>query len=131
MADMAGAGDDEMLHDLQMPAGLYFGGIAGLVDVIDCSGVYESPGYMEGSDAWVLAKPQRLRFRPCRGSLGCFHPIFEGIASRSKAGQSGTDFRVRTILSGMQRLQTIAKSRGSATSPPVPAGVGQIPEHKR
>jgi hypothetical protein len=49
------------------------GGIVGRVDVIGC--VSESQSFwFEGPHALVLANPEPVDFRPCRGALSLFRP---------------------------------------------------------
>ena len=53
------------------------GGIVGLVDLVDCRSSSTSRFYERGNKAWVLAKPRRLDFRPCKGALNLFTPVFD------------------------------------------------------
>jgi len=57
------------------PEELYFGGVVGVVDIVDCVTRHESP-WFEGTFGYVLANPRRLPFRPCQGKLGFFRPVF-------------------------------------------------------
>lgn len=52
-------------HDMQR------GGIVGAVDIVDC--VQKHPSrFFFGPNGFVLANPEVLPFRPCRGMLGFF-----------------------------------------------------------
>ena len=62
-----------------------YGGVVGMVDVIDCCKGTDSPWHQRGAIGWVLAKPRRLKFRPCKGVLGLFRPDFK----RAKRNASG------------------------------------------
>ena len=66
-------------HRVRVPADLQYGGIVGLVDVIDCVKTHSSKWKFKGSWGWVLEKQRRLPYRQCKGSIGFFklksHPI--------------------------------------------------------
>jgi hypothetical protein len=47
------------------------GGIVGAVDIVDCVTEHQSPFFF-GIYGFVLANPQALPFRPCKGALGFF-----------------------------------------------------------
>jgi len=66
----------ERKHGISVPLGLDFGGIVGVVDVIDCVESHKSKWFQKGKFGWVMAKPRRLKFRPCKGFLGLFRPKF-------------------------------------------------------
>ncbi|RUP10306.1 ASCH domain-containing protein [Hyphomicrobium sp.] len=73
--------DDMALHikrkyGVDIPETLEFGGVVGVANVVDCSDAHSSPWFV-GDFAWVLADPRRLSFRPCKGALGLFKPVFE------------------------------------------------------
>ena len=53
------------------------GGIVGIIDVVDCVERHKSKWFIKGNFGWVLANPRRLNFRPCKGALGLFRPIFK------------------------------------------------------
>ena len=85
--DMIDSDDIEIHYHVRIPDDLDFGGVIGVVEVSDCLSSHASAWYIEGNYAWVLAKPQRLPFRPCKGSLGLFSPSFcvlQATASSSK-----------------------------------------------
>lgn len=52
-------------------AELYFGGIIGVVDLLDCVEDHASP-WFGGPVGWVLANPRPLSFRPWKGQLNLF-----------------------------------------------------------
>lgn len=64
-------------YQVQIPQKLDTGGIVGIVDVVDCVDNHESQWFNDGNLGWVFTNPRRLKFRPCRGALGLFGPIFE------------------------------------------------------
>lgn len=49
------------------------GGIVGAVDIVDCVTDHPSPFFF-GKHGFVLANPEVLPFRPCKGKLGFFSP---------------------------------------------------------
>lgn len=59
----------EKEHRVRPPEELYFGGVVGVVDIMDCGTRHKSP-WFEGTFGYVLANPLRLPFRPCQGKLG-------------------------------------------------------------
>lgn len=65
-------------YGVDIPDTLEFGGVLGVVDVIDCSDVHTSPWFVKckGNFAWVLGNRRRLAFRACKGALGLFIPDF-------------------------------------------------------
>lgn len=65
----------ERRHSLRIPDELEFGGIVGVVELVDCVGKHSSPWFIRGNFAWVLANPRRLTFRECKGQLGLFYPF--------------------------------------------------------
>jgi ASCH domain len=62
---------------VRIPMELDTGGIVGIVDVVDCVEHHISRWFNKGNFGWVLANPRRLNFRPCKGALGLFRPIFK------------------------------------------------------
>ena len=52
---------------------LSYGGIIGVVDIVDCVQEHRSK-WFHGPFGWVLANPRPLPFRPCPGRLMLFHP---------------------------------------------------------
>jgi hypothetical protein len=62
---------------VSIPMELDTGGIVGIVDVVDCVERHKSRWFNKGNFGWVLANPRRLIFRPCKGALGLFRPIFK------------------------------------------------------
>lgn len=65
----------EKEHRVRPPEELYFGGVVGVVDIMDCGTRHKSP-WFEGTFGYVLANPLRLPFRPCQGKLGFSRPAF-------------------------------------------------------
>lgn len=57
-----------------VPDALDIGGIVGAVDIVDCVKTHPSKWHKRGCDGWILARPRRLAFRPCKGALSFFHP---------------------------------------------------------
>lgn len=69
------------LLDHRMP----FGGIVGIVDVVDC--VTESPSeWFCGPYGFVLENPRPLLFMPCKGKLRFFSPPESIHAALAEAG---------------------------------------------
>ncbi len=64
-------------HRVVPPTTLEFGGVLGVVDLVDCVSTHPSPWYSGKGFGYVLANPRRLPFRPCKGKLGLFRPEFE------------------------------------------------------
>ncbi len=64
-------------HRIKMPEAYKFGGIIGMVEVVDCKTYTVSPWHKRGAIGWVLAKPRRLPFRQVKGALGLFRPKFK------------------------------------------------------
>jgi hypothetical protein len=64
-------------HGIAVPLEPEIGGIAGVVDVIDCVESHKSKWFEKGNFGWVLANPRRLKFRPCKGAVNLFRPEFE------------------------------------------------------
>jgi hypothetical protein len=62
---------------VEIPMELDTGGIVGIVDVVDCVEHHKSRWFNKGNFGWVMANPRRLNFRPCKGALGLFWPIFK------------------------------------------------------
>jgi hypothetical protein len=62
---------------VQIPRGLHTGGILGIVEVVDCVEHHKSRWFYKSNFGLVLANPRRLNFRPCKGALGLFRPIFK------------------------------------------------------
>jgi ASCH domain len=62
---------------VRIPTELDTGGIVGIVDVVDCVEHRKSRWFIKGNFGWVLANPRRLNFRPRKGALGLFRPIFK------------------------------------------------------
>ena len=49
-----------------------FGGIVGIVDLVECLKWHPSKWKFRGSWGWVLENPRRLPFRRCKGAVGFF-----------------------------------------------------------
>jgi len=56
---------------------LKFGGIIGVVELIDVVTAHSSP-WFEGPFGWVLSRPRRLAFRRLRGNTGLFDAALLG-----------------------------------------------------
>lgn len=75
--------DDDMAnyikrkHGVDIPDSLEFGGVVGVADLVDCSDAHPSPWLVKGKFGWVLDNRRRLSFRPCKGALGLFRPVWE------------------------------------------------------
>jgi hypothetical protein len=63
-------------HSVVVPDDIERGGIVGIVDVVGCEERPRSHWHAPGHYGWLLAKPQRLKFRPCAGALGLFRPVY-------------------------------------------------------
>lgn len=61
-------------YRVSIPHELVFGGIVGVVDLVDCVEKSSSRWHVAGKMGWVLANPRKLSFRPCKGALGLFTP---------------------------------------------------------
>lgn len=55
--------------------GLDYGGIIGSVEIVGCVTDSDSR-WFGGPYGFVLANPKPLPFRPCRGMLGFFRPVY-------------------------------------------------------
>jgi hypothetical protein len=66
--------DIEKRHGIRFPDELEFGGVVGIVELVDCLDRFRSPWYAPDNFAWILSNPRRLAFRECKGQLGLFHP---------------------------------------------------------
>lgn len=51
-----------------------FGGIIGVVEVVDCVKQHPSKWKFKDSWGWILEHPRRLPFRQCKGFVGLFKP---------------------------------------------------------
>ena len=61
-------------HRIVLPEEMDFGGVVGVVDLVDCVTAHASPWFAGKGFGYVLANPRRLPFRPCKGNLGLFRP---------------------------------------------------------
>ena len=61
---------------VQVPMELDTGGIVGIVEVVDCVEKHRSKWFEKGGFGYVLTKPLRLTYRPCKGQLSLFKPEF-------------------------------------------------------
>lgn len=61
-------------HRIVLPEEMHFGGVVGVVDLVDCVTAHPSPWFSGKGFGYVLANPRRLPFRPCKGNLGFFRP---------------------------------------------------------
>ena len=59
-------------YGIVVPENLEFGGVVGVVDVVDCLKKSGSRWHFRGSWGWVIANPRRLPFRRCKGAVGFF-----------------------------------------------------------
>jgi hypothetical protein len=66
----------EQKYRVKIPRELPFGGIIGIVDVVDCAKQHPSIWKFRGSWGWVLKSPHRLPYRKCKGFVGLFKPHF-------------------------------------------------------
>ena len=64
-------------YAVNIPGEMHTGGIVGIVDLIDCVHTHKSRWFNKGNFGWVLTNPRRLVFRPCKGALGLFRPVFK------------------------------------------------------
>lgn len=66
-------------RDIELPpfSELQRGGIVGAVDITGCCSMNPSSSWFTGPFGFMLANPESLSFRPCRGALGFFTP--EGL----------------------------------------------------
>jgi len=60
-------------YGVDVPAKLEFGGVVGVLDVVDCVKKLGSRWHFRGNWSWVIAKPRRLPFRKCKGAVGFFN----------------------------------------------------------
>jgi hypothetical protein len=72
---------------IKMPQEYKTGGVVGAAEIVDCRRNTGSPWHHRGAIGWVMAKPRRLRFRKCKGSLGLLRPKF--AAARKGANGRG------------------------------------------
>ena len=59
-------------YRIDLPDSLELGGVVGVVDVVDCVKKSDSRWHFRGNWGWVIANPQRLPFRKCKGAVGFF-----------------------------------------------------------
>lgn len=59
-------------HGVDVPENLEFGGVVGVVDVVDCVQQSDSRWHFPGNWGWVITNARRLRFRECKGAVGFF-----------------------------------------------------------
>jgi hypothetical protein len=59
-------------YRVRLPNDFDFGGIVGMVDVVDCVNTHPSKWKERGTWGWVLKNPRRLPFRECKGFVGFF-----------------------------------------------------------
>src|SRR2546423_13181844 len=59
-------------YRLRLPREFEFGGIVGVVNVVDCVKTHPSKWEFRGNWGWVLKNPRRLPFRKCKGAVGFF-----------------------------------------------------------
>lgn len=72
-------GLDMLVDEMGYPdVDMWFGGIVGAVDIVDCVTTMDSRWFC-GPYGFVLRNPKPLPFTPCRGALGFFKP--EGVDS--------------------------------------------------
>ena len=62
----------EKKYRVRLPRDFDFGGIVGVVDVVDCVKTHASKWKTRGSWGWVLRNPRKLPFRKCKGAVGFF-----------------------------------------------------------
>ncbi len=61
-------------YEVRVPDEPEFGGIIGLVDVVDCLKRHPSKWKFPDGWGWILENPRRLPFRQCEGFVGLFRP---------------------------------------------------------
>jgi hypothetical protein len=61
-------------YGVDVPENLEFGGIVGVVDVVDCVKKSGSRWRFRDGWGWIIANPRRLPFRNCKGAVGFFKP---------------------------------------------------------
>jgi len=90
----AGAGKSSLAEDeawvvrrfgIRLPAEYDFGGIIGVVNVLDCRERSDSPWHEPGFIGWLLGKPRRLPFRPVEAALSLFRPCFNSVFSSDQS----------------------------------------------
>ena len=59
-------------HGARVPSKVEFGGIVGVVDVLDCVKKHSSKWKFNDSWGWVIVNPRRLPFQACKGFVGFF-----------------------------------------------------------
>ncbi len=65
----------EMGLHKELPAELPQGGLVGMIEVVDCTKLYDSEWAVPGWWHWVLDRPREFRSSlPCPGHLGMFYP---------------------------------------------------------
>jgi hypothetical protein len=57
-------------YGVDVPENLEFGGIVGVVDVVDCVKKSGSRWRFRDGWGWIIANPRRLPFRKCKGAVG-------------------------------------------------------------
>jgi hypothetical protein len=64
-------------YGIEVPEALDFGGIIGIVELVECRERSRSRWHNDGKIGWVLKNPARLPFRTVKGQLKLFKPTFE------------------------------------------------------
>jgi hypothetical protein len=59
-------------YHVRLPREFDFGGIIGVLDVVDCVKTHPSKWKIRGGWGWVLKNPRKLPFRRCKGAVGFF-----------------------------------------------------------
>jgi hypothetical protein len=104
-------------HGIHLPETFDFGGVIGMVDVIDCRKRTDSPWHYRGAIGWVLTRPRRLAFRPCKGALNLFEALkAPAISDREQDRQPRvTALRLRNPFLSM-RFAALAEPRHASAS---------------
>lgn len=70
--------NDELAQSMPRVSRLERGGIIGEAEIVDCVQDFESE-WFSGPYGFVIRNPKPLPFRPCRGALGFFRPVFSDL----------------------------------------------------
>lgn len=65
-----------------------FGGIVGMIDIVDCVSQSNSP-WFHGPFGFVLKNPKAINFIPCKGQLGFFTPPIDVLQQIQKELSDG------------------------------------------
>jgi len=63
--------------EIELPSSYKTGGIIGVAEIVGCERRNGSQWKDPSSWGWILANARPLPFKPCKGALGFFRPMFQ------------------------------------------------------